>query len=436
MPLEGVGMKFSATKAGRKWPGGPWACGERPMVIAAVLAIGLLGSGPAGAASRDIPLPRPRPTLAPAPLPAESAKPGGATAEAPEPPPPSACRLALTDDIAIAPSIAAVRGPGACGGEDLVRLEAVVLPGKGRVVVKPAATLRCPMARAISDWVRTDIAALAADRGTRPVELDNFDSFDCRGRNGVAGAKLSEHGRANALDVRSFRFADGRTLSLTDREAPQDAREKVRESACARFTTVLGPGSDSYHENHIHLDLIERHNGYRICQWDILGPPPAVAAQPPESAPPRDVAKAQTASPADSPPVSTKPEPAGADQAKPADDGRVKADRSREVRSADTPSSKPGRAAHEETTEAEPAASAAATPAVPLPQARPQQAALNDTPPPPEQAHSGKPADVRPPAAKSSGKTVASHKARHRKTARRRRHRDPDIAQFFQRLFR
>ena len=50
-----------------------------------------------------------------------------------EPPPPSACRLALTDAIAIAPSIPDIRGPGGCGGEDLVRLEAIVLPDKRQV---------------------------------------------------------------------------------------------------------------------------------------------------------------------------------------------------------------------------------------------------------------------------------------------------------------
>ena len=44
----------------------------------------------------------------------------------------SACRLALTEEIAVAPSIPDIRGPGACGGEDLVRLEAIVLPDKRR----------------------------------------------------------------------------------------------------------------------------------------------------------------------------------------------------------------------------------------------------------------------------------------------------------------
>jgi hypothetical protein len=241
-----------------------------------------------------VPLPTPRPPEAPA------AKDQEGNAGPPEPaadraaPPVSPCRLALTETIAIAPSIAPIHGPGNCGGDDLVRLEAVVLPDQTQVAVKPAAILRCPMAAAIADWVRSDMAALAGRLGTALSELDNFDSFECRGRNRVSGAKLSEHGRANALDVRALKFVNGQSLSLTDRAAPRAQREAVLNSACARFTTVLGPGSDWYHEDHIHLDLAERRSGYRICQWNIYDPLPAIApllpAERPEEAPPREVA--------------------------------------------------------------------------------------------------------------------------------------------------
>jgi hypothetical protein len=253
--------------------------------------------------SDSVPLPRPRPSV-PEEANIAPTAPGGEAAPAASNPPaaPSACRLALTDAIAIAPSIPPVKGPGACGGDDLVRLEAVVLPDKRRVAVKPAATLRCRMATAVAQWVREDVAPLAAGLGTTVSELDNFDSFECRGRNRVAGAKLSEHGRANALDVRGVKLANGRMLSLTDREAPRDAREKARASVCGRFTTVLGPGSDGYHEDHIHLDLAERRNGYRICHWVIRDgateiatplPPPR-----PQDAPPRELASREDAPPA------------------------------------------------------------------------------------------------------------------------------------------
>ena len=138
---------------------------------------------------------------------AEKQMPGEARASRPNRPRPrpaaSACRLALTEEIAIAPSIPDIHGAGGCGGEDLVRLEAVVLPDKRLVSVKPAAILRCAMASAIADWIRTDMAPLAASLGSVISDLDNFNSFECRGRNRVVGAQLSEHGRANALDVRA-----------------------------------------------------------------------------------------------------------------------------------------------------------------------------------------------------------------------------------------
>src|SRR5436190_1279573 len=139
-----------------------------------------------------------------------------------------------------------------------------------------------------------EAAPLAERLGTVVSNLDNFDSFECRGRNRVVGAQLSEHGRANALDVRAFKFVDGSTISLTDRTVPRGLRENVLHSACTRFSTVLGPGSDGYHEDHIHLDLMERRNNYRICQWDVWDPLPQKApllpAERPDEAPPREVA--------------------------------------------------------------------------------------------------------------------------------------------------
>jgi hypothetical protein len=241
-----------------------------------------------------VPLPRPRPAEADKAETDKSAPDEAAKAAEPAKPEPSACRLALTDAIAIAPSIPDIMGPGGCGGEDLVRLEAIVLPDKRQVAVKPAAILRCKMATAIAEWIRADIAPLAQGLGSLISDLDNFDSFECRGRNRIAGAMLSEHGRANALDVRSLKLANGRAISLTDRSVPRELRERVLHSVCARFPTVLGPGSDWYHEDHIHLDLMERRNNYRICQWNVWDPMPQVApllpAERPEDAPPREVA--------------------------------------------------------------------------------------------------------------------------------------------------
>lgn len=290
-----------------------------PVIAAVVLVLGTAWPLQVGA---SVPLPRPRPAEAPkaAPVPnpapastddAEAAPAQAATA-APPKPEPSACRLALTESIAIAPSISPIKGPGECGGEDLVRLEAVVVSPTQRVALKPPAVLRCAMATAVADWIRSDMVPLAAGLGTTISELDNFDSFSCRGRNRVAGAKLSEHGRANALDVRGLKLANGDTLSLTDRAVQRETREKVLATVCTRFTTVLGPGSDWYHEDHIHLDLAQRRNNYKLCQWGVYDPLPAVAplmpTERPDEAPPRQTAEEKAAQEkAAAPPVAAAP---------------------------------------------------------------------------------------------------------------------------------
>jgi hypothetical protein len=220
------------------------------------------------AAAQAVPLPRPRPAQAGLHAPATPPE---------QPAPPSACRLRLTAELAVAPSLPALEGPGECAVDDAVHLEAVMLPDRTRVAVTPPAIVRCSFAEAIVQWVREDVAPAVRSLGAGLRSVDNYASYDCRGRNNVVGARLSEHGRANALDVRSVKLADGKVVRLTDPEVAKEFRENLRKLTCARFTTVLGPGSDGYHEDHVHVDLAERRGGYRICEWDVREPGAEIA---------------------------------------------------------------------------------------------------------------------------------------------------------------
>jgi len=233
---------------------------DRCNVSRVLPAIVLLMAAATTAAAHDVPLPRPRPAAAPA---------AGPTI----PPEPSPCqlRLAASNRVLFAP-LPPLSGPGGCGAPDVVRLDAVVMPDRTRVALVPPPTLRCTMAAAIGDWVREEIGPAAAELGAPLRSIENYDSYDCRGQNRVKGAKLSEHGRANALDIRSLKLADGRSIHLTDVAVARALRERIRRSACARFMTVLGPGSDGYHEEHVHVDLAERHGDYRICHWEMREP--------------------------------------------------------------------------------------------------------------------------------------------------------------------
>jgi len=182
-------------------------------------------------------------------------------------PAPSACQQRLTPDIASIHSLASISGPGSCGAEDVVGLDAVLLKDGERIALAPAATLRCPMAEAVARWIRQEVApAAVATLGSPLRAIVTGTSYECRGRDRDPNAKVSEHGHANALDLSGFKLANGTTVQLTDKTASKEFREIIRQSACANFTTVLGPGSDSYHENHVHLDLLDRPSGYRVCE--------------------------------------------------------------------------------------------------------------------------------------------------------------------------
>lgn len=245
-----------------------------------------------GAAARDVPLPRAKPdkgNAAAAPSRADTAPaailapPMEAFAADPEPAPAtpapaqaSVCQLQIGGEIAVIEAQPPVIGPGDCSATDVVKLEAIILKDKSQVAVTPPAILRCGMAEALAHWVRDDVTAAVAGLGAAVRSLDNYASFDCRGRNRVAGAKISEHGIANAIDIRGVALSNGKFAGLTDRTLSKDFRETVKRSVCARFTTVLGPGSDGHHETHIHMDLAERRGGYRLCQWNVLDPVPDI----------------------------------------------------------------------------------------------------------------------------------------------------------------
>jgi hypothetical protein len=141
----------------------------------------------------------------------------------------------------------------------------------GPVEVKPAATLACPVVSALDQWIAQSVQPAAQRWFGQPVTtIKQISAYSCRGMNGQPGARISEHAFGNALDVAAFVFADGRSVTVKDgwRGLPEEQGflRDVQAAACAQFTTVLAPGADSFHYDHIHVDLMRRSSGRRICQ--------------------------------------------------------------------------------------------------------------------------------------------------------------------------
>ena len=141
----------------------------------------------------------------------------------------------------------------------------------GQVSVKPAATLACPIVSALDRWL-TDSVQPAAMRwfGARVVEIKQISAYSCRGMNGNPHAHISEHAFGNALDIAAFTLADGRRITVKGgwRGMPEEQGflRDVQATACQHFNTVLAPGSNSHHEDHIHVDLMRRASRRTICQ--------------------------------------------------------------------------------------------------------------------------------------------------------------------------
>lgn len=193
----------------------------------------------------------------PAPLPAPERPEDAAT-----------CDALLASGAVVATRVPPISGENGCAVAAPVAIEAVVLPDKRRIAIEPHPILRCDLAAEAARWIAEDLIPSVEAGGSRVVRIVGAGGYQCRSRNGLPGATLSEHARGNALDLGALVFTDGHVLSLSGMPDLEVATN-VRAAACARFSTVLGPGADSAHENHLHFDLEPRRNGGKICQWDL-----------------------------------------------------------------------------------------------------------------------------------------------------------------------
>ena len=151
---------------------------------------------------------------------------------------------------ALAPIKGKVKG---CGLDQPVRVTSI-----SGIRLNQPATFSCDTAAALKTWI---------ERSMRPalgraevVELRIAASYVCRPRNNKKGAKISEHGRGRAVDVAGFVFADGTEWSVLQNYNKQVRR--AHKNACGIFSTTLGPGSDGFHEDHLHFDIAANRNPY------------------------------------------------------------------------------------------------------------------------------------------------------------------------------
>jgi hypothetical protein len=131
--------------------------------------------------------------------------------------------------------------------------------------------MNCNVVTGFAYWLDNSVQPAAENAfGEKVVSVVVPSSYACRPRNNIRGGKLSEHGMGNAIDVSTFVLESGRQVSVLEgwRGASDEGRflRQIRGNACGTFKTVLGPGSDAHHKDHLHMDLQRHRSGGTYCR--------------------------------------------------------------------------------------------------------------------------------------------------------------------------
>lgn len=160
----------------------------------------------------------------------------------------SVCGVAAIKGEAISPIRSKVRG---CGVP-----EAVLVTAVSGVRLSQGATVDCATAEALNTWVGEVLQPAYRES---VVELRVAAHYICRSRNNIRGAKVSEHGKGKAIDISALVLSNGKVLEVLG--GFNKTMRRAHKGACGIFRTTLGPGSDGYHEDHLHFDTSARKGG-------------------------------------------------------------------------------------------------------------------------------------------------------------------------------
>ncbi|SEG29758.1 Extensin-like protein C-terminus [Thalassococcus halodurans] len=147
----------------------------------------------------------------------------------------------------------------ACGIQDAVKVRSI-----SGVGLSQQALMNCRTAKALKKWVNKGMKPAVGKAGGGVKEIRVAAHYACRTRNNQPGAKISEHGKGNAIDISAFRLNDGSLITVlggwrTQHQGP--ILKKMHKSACGPFGTVLGPNSDRFHQDHFHFDTAKYRSG-------------------------------------------------------------------------------------------------------------------------------------------------------------------------------
>jgi hypothetical protein len=135
---------------------------------------------------------------------------------------------------------------GECGSPVVFKVSSI---GKGPVVeLSPPVILTCDMVASLDRWVKREVQPQARSQlGGAIVRIETMSSYSCRNAYGRTKTRLSEHGKANAIDIAGFATAKETTTVLAgwgptvrEQRAIAQRLEAERAAAAAKGPPAAG----------------------------------------------------------------------------------------------------------------------------------------------------------------------------------------------------
>ncbi len=153
------------------------------------------------------------------------------------------------------------RGTLTCGAEQVVEYRG----SASGIRYNAPPVLTCTMALGLARFERILQEEAESELHARVKRIAHAGTYSCRHMARFSGM-VSEHSYANAIDLKSMTFANGRTISVvhdfgaleTEPETPegQFLRRSARRAYDEKiFSVVLTPFFDALHRDHLHLDM-------------------------------------------------------------------------------------------------------------------------------------------------------------------------------------
>ena len=193
---------------------------------------------------------------------------------------------------------------GDCGAPAAVQL--VSIGRNPEVTFSPPPVVSCEMVVGLNKWLATLQSSATKHLGAPLIRMEVMSSYSCRNAYGLRSARLSEHGRANALDISGFLTAGGYETAVLDHWGPTQreiaradkeralaaAKPAVPAVATAEAPKPAAPAAPVTLAMPAAPRPVAAPPPAFVAGRPVALPPPAIAIRPVTPAPPPAVARA------------------------------------------------------------------------------------------------------------------------------------------------